>query len=132
MKSIEIKGKCLSGDCWNPAPKPWGLAPWFSPAFCEDNVSLLDLLGATVREARAGEGKVFVWHVLDGVTTLGVEIVSSNTDSETLVSNLYAKVPENGAAAWETFVKFKLEVEAEISAKATMPDARTPVIEISD
>ena len=132
LRSIEIKGKCLSGSCWNPAPKPWGLGPWFSPAFCEDTTSLLDLLGATVKEGQAGERKVFFWHVLDGVTTLGVKTVSANTDDETHVSNLYAKVPQNGVAAWETFVNSKLEVEAELSAKSTMENARTPVIEASD
>lgn len=132
LRSVEIKGKCLSGSCWNPAPKPWGLAPWFSPAFCEDNSSLLDLLGATVEEAQAGERKVFFWYVLDGVTTLGVKVVSANVDDETLVSDLYAKVPQNGAVAWETFVTFKLEVEADLSVKSTMENARTSVIEASN
>lgn len=111
MNSISLKGKCLDSSCWNPKPVPWGLAPWFSPAFSTDDTSLLELLGACVRDAGAGEKKMFAWSIENGVTSLEVNIAPAGAEEQVTVAGFGGKVPEGGAAVWDAFLDFKSKQE---------------------
>lgn len=118
LDSIALTGKCLDSRRWNPQPLPWGLGPWFSPAFSMDDTSLLELLGATIRKPKAGEVAVFEWNINNGVTSLGVKIIAADAYRSETEASVGAETPRNGIARWDAFLDFKAGLNPNTSTKA--------------
>lgn len=115
LESIKLTSKCLDYSCWNPKPVPWDVGPWFSPAFSNDDTSLLELLGAGLRDAEANETKVFAWKVQDGITSLEVKILPSGIASLAARASCDKKIPENGTAVWDDFLDLRNRREQRLS-----------------
>ena len=127
MDSISLKGKCLSTSCWNPSPAPWGVGPWFSPAFGNDDTSLLELMGAVLRPAGRDERKTFTWSVVDGVTTLQIDLTNRRAQDLLPAVKLGGETPTQGSAAFETIVNQGPLDEEEASDKF-IPWGQGPVL----
>ncbi|KAL1301429.1 hypothetical protein AAFC00_005683 [Neodothiora populina] len=108
VDSVSLKGKCLECAHWNPKPAPWGLGPWFSPAFSHDDTSLIELLGDAARGAGVGERKVFAWSICAGVTTLGVSIQRTTGNSIPAAAAHHTDVIESGVGHYDALVRPQL------------------------
>lgn len=123
LDSIVLKGNCLKAHGWNPKPVPWGVGPWFSPAFSTDEFALLELLGGTVRDVEnGGEKRVFTWRVCHESTILEVKIIRSDLGTTASEIQIGQNIPDAGLATWDQFLELKAGKQANERTKFRAED----------